>query len=410
MIHLKCGFYLCNSASLQTKFNLREYAADHVDWSPRKESATFLLKVPEIDKYYEVCLAVIETSTTYYLHQDLCSEVDTRSRNASISGTNLTVVPDISSVAVGWMANEKANTVVRQISVREFGHSHASTFLVSDIFNTSQPSSRFYTIESLKPGVGYVVCFMTLYGDVKQAQTEVASDEGDCREVVTLASLFPVKEVATATAVSTSTTAVVVALVCCCCFPCRKKSKKKSKDLDVNENKACKVNQDKHEMNDPQADRIFHQRYVESSSQEERSCGEKIWLSCVEQKDSEISCESSNSVSQSCDYDDQHCENSVYSQIKTDDHICDHAPVIIETEDNHNYSLIDKPPAKREDNNKEVVVKESKPLNPNLTVRSAHSLSSKYSDRKFEETKRYLRKNASLCIRPDQVSGPPSFY
>jgi len=395
-----------NNMFYKTKFNLRDYAADHADWSPRKESATFLLKVPEIDKYYELCLAVIETSTTYYLHQNLCSEVDMRARVPGVPGNNLTVVADISSVAVGWMANGKANTVVRQISVREFGHSHASKVLVSDLFNSSQPSARFYTLENLKPGVGYVVCFMTIYGDVKQTQTELTGDEGDCREIVTLASVFPVKEVATAAAVSTSTTAVVVALVCCCCFPCKKKSKKKSKELDVNENEACKVKKDKdespkHESNDPRADRIFHQRYVEDSSQPERSCGEKIWLSCVDQKESEISCESSNSVSQSYDYDDQNCENSVYSQIKTNDHICDHGPVIVQTEDNHNYSLIDKPPAKREDN-KEVVARERKPLNPNLTVRSAHSLSSKYSDRKFEETKRYLKKNASLCIRPDQ--------
>jgi hypothetical protein len=60
--------------------NLRDYAADHAEWSPRKESATFLLKVPETDKYYELCLAVIETSTTYYLHQYLCSEVDRKTR------------------------------------------------------------------------------------------------------------------------------------------------------------------------------------------------------------------------------------------------------------------------------------------------------------------------------------------
>ena len=152
---------------------MRDYAADHADWSPRKESATFLLKVPKIDKYYEVCLAVIETSTTYYLHQDLCSEVDMRSLVPRISGTNLTVVPDISSVAVGWMAHEKDNNVVRQISVREFGHSGGDTILVSDLFNSSQPSARFYTIDSLKPGVGYVVCFITIYGDVKEVKTEV---------------------------------------------------------------------------------------------------------------------------------------------------------------------------------------------------------------------------------------------
>eukprot|EP00090_Calanus_glacialis_P031702 TRINITY_DN52699_c0_g1_i1.p1 TRINITY_DN52699_c0_g1~~TRINITY_DN52699_c0_g1_i1.p1 ORF type:complete len:916 (+),score=207.05 TRINITY_DN52699_c0_g1_i1:231-2750(+) len=400
-----------NNMFYKTKFNLRDYAADHADWSPRKESATFLLKVPETDKYYELCLAVIETSTTYYLHQDLCSEVDMRTRVSGQAGTNLTIVPDISSVAVGWMANGKASSLVRQISVREFGHSYADKVLVSDIFNSSQPSARFYTIENLKPGAGYVVCFMTIYGDVKQSQADLDSDDGDCREIVTLASVFPVKEVATAAAVSTSTTAVVVALVCCCCFPCRKKSKKKSKGLDVNENEACKVKQDKDdspndESNDSRADHIFHQRYVEDSSQTERSCGEKIWLSCVDQKESEMSCESSNSVSQSYSYDDQICENSVYSQIKTNDHICDHGPVISQTEDNHNYSLIDKPPAKREDT-KEVVVRERKPLNPNLTVRSAHSLSSKYSDRKFEETKKYLKKNASLCIRPDPNASQP---
>ena len=72
--------------------------------------------MPETDKYYELCLAVIETSTTYYLHQDLCSEVDMRSRVPSQAGTNLTIVPDISSVAVGWMANGKACSLVRQIS------------------------------------------------------------------------------------------------------------------------------------------------------------------------------------------------------------------------------------------------------------------------------------------------------
>ena len=173
----------------------------------------------------------------------------------------------------------------------------------------------------------------------------------------------------------------------------------------MNENERCKVKQDKddspkHESNDPEPNRIFHQRYVEDSSQ--LSCADKIWLSCVDQRESEISCEGSNSVSQSCDYDDQHCENSVYSMIKTNNHICDHAPVIRQSEDHHNYSLIDKPHEEKEDN-KEVVVRERKPLNPNSTIRSTHSLSSKYSDRKFEETKRYLKKNSSLCIKPDQV-------
>ena len=105
---------------LQTKFNLRDYAAHHADWSPRKESATFLLGMPKTDKYYELCLAVIETSTTYYLHQDLCSEVDMRTLAPGQPGNNLTVVPDISSVAVGWMASGEADSVVRKIWKQPF--------------------------------------------------------------------------------------------------------------------------------------------------------------------------------------------------------------------------------------------------------------------------------------------------
>ena len=44
--------------------------------------------MPETDKYYELCLAVIETSTTYYLHQDLCSDVDMKTRVLGQAGTN----------------------------------------------------------------------------------------------------------------------------------------------------------------------------------------------------------------------------------------------------------------------------------------------------------------------------------
>ena len=103
---------------------------------------------------------------------------------------------------------------------------------------------------------------------------------GECREVLTLPSTFPVEEVrpfsspphhpskvATAAAVSTSTTAAVVALVCCCCFPCRsagwsqlqpltprrRRKKSKSGDLDVNEN-------EKGAGEEEPRDRLFHQR------------------------------------------------------------------------------------------------------------------------------------------------------
>ena len=98
-----------------------------------ESSLSFELSVPSATDYYEVCLAVVEESTTYYLHQHLCIEVSPRtvpsppSLSSSLSSpssstttlsTNLTVVPDIKSVAVGWQLAEGNHPVVRQISVR----------------------------------------------------------------------------------------------------------------------------------------------------------------------------------------------------------------------------------------------------------------------------------------------------
>ena len=100
--------------------------------------------------------------------------------------------------------------------------------------------------------------------------------------MTTLASNFPVKEVATAAAVSTSTTAMViiptffcfhfsllfhqvVAILCCCCFPCRKK-RGRARNLDVNENEKVK------EGEEGKGDRLFHQRY------EGDGCGRWLFL------------------------------------------------------------------------------------------------------------------------------------
>lgn len=98
-----------------------------------ESSLSFELSVPSATGFYEVCLAVVEESTTYYLHQHLCIEVSPRtvpsppSLSSSLSSpssstttlsTNLTVVPDIKSVAVGWQLAEGNHPVVRQISVR----------------------------------------------------------------------------------------------------------------------------------------------------------------------------------------------------------------------------------------------------------------------------------------------------
>ena len=84
------------------------------------------MSVPSASGFYEVCLAVVEQSTTYYLHQHLCIEVSPQhspsapalSNSTSTLSTNLTVVPDITSVAVGWQLAEGEDPVVRQISVR----------------------------------------------------------------------------------------------------------------------------------------------------------------------------------------------------------------------------------------------------------------------------------------------------
>ena len=54
---------------LQTKYNLRDYAADHADWSPRSESVSFPVRLRPGAGYHELCLAVIETGVVYYLHQ-----------------------------------------------------------------------------------------------------------------------------------------------------------------------------------------------------------------------------------------------------------------------------------------------------------------------------------------------------
>ena len=44
------------------------------------------------------------------------------------------------------------------------------------------PTLRFYTVDGLNPGVGYTVCFSTIYGEIEQGM-EKAMESGECREV-----------------------------------------------------------------------------------------------------------------------------------------------------------------------------------------------------------------------------------
>ena len=41
---------------------------------------------------------------------------------------------------------------------------------------------RFYTVDGLAAGVGYTVCFSTIYGEIEQGM-EKAMEAGECREV-----------------------------------------------------------------------------------------------------------------------------------------------------------------------------------------------------------------------------------
>lgn len=48
--------------------------------------------------------------------------------------------------------------------------------------NKSKTNVRFYTVDGLNPGVGYTVCFSTIYGEIEQGM-EKAMEAGECREV-----------------------------------------------------------------------------------------------------------------------------------------------------------------------------------------------------------------------------------
>ena len=271
-----------------------------------------------------------------------------------MAGGHLTVAPpDPLSLAVGWVLEGGTKPVVRRISVRKFGEAEEERVLVRDLHNASTDRARFYTVSGLLPGVGYTVCFSTISGDM--ASMDRPMETGECREVLTLASTFPVEEVTAAAAVSGSTTAVMVALLCCCCFPCRRKGKGKN-GLDVNENEKGKSEADAR-------DKLFHQRYIAETA----GCSSGLWLPCVRPDGSSSSPGAADSRDSSSPG-----EESVYSQIRPPPagHTCPH---VVEVEKNLEDAQEDGEESRR---------KGRKPASGGLTVRSAHSLSSKYSDRR----------------------------
>ena len=106
--------------------------------------------------YYEVCLAVVEHVTVYYIHKDLCQEVKTlgtpqdlniislkKTSPPIIKTKNVTVIPNKESLTLTWhidVSNTSDTTnqlvsVIRQISIREFGSDNATQLFVLEDFN-----------------------------------------------------------------------------------------------------------------------------------------------------------------------------------------------------------------------------------------------------------------------------------
>ena len=107
-----------------------------------------LVEVRPGSGYYEVCLAVIETSTVYYLHQSLCTEVEVvREEQEEVEVMDVVVRPGVESAMVSW-AGVSRETV--RLTVREWGQ---SVPLISRL--AGQNSSL---VSSLQSDTAYTVC------------------------------------------------------------------------------------------------------------------------------------------------------------------------------------------------------------------------------------------------------------
>ena len=98
--------------------------------------------------YYEVCLAVIETSTVYYLHQSLCTEVELLRREEEEEEVEVRVRPGVETARVEWTDN---NTETVRVTVREWGESLP--------FISRLVSHNSSLVEGgLQPDTSYTVC------------------------------------------------------------------------------------------------------------------------------------------------------------------------------------------------------------------------------------------------------------
>ena len=150
----------------KTRYNLKSHLEANSDWTPKSENLTAIIGGLLSDHYYEVCLAVVEHVTVYYIHRDLCREIRTLKPNNGqlvgqsaniqsakttvknlISTKNVTIVPSHNSITLTWqidiedeashLKEEKSDmiSVIRQISVRKFGSDNATQLFVLEDFN-----------------------------------------------------------------------------------------------------------------------------------------------------------------------------------------------------------------------------------------------------------------------------------
>ena len=167
----------------KTRYNLKTHLEANSDWTPKSENLTAMIGGLQSNHYYEVCIAVVEHVTVYYIHRDLCKEiriVDNKAENNKqelsdedsqlsqlgrpiartssapnkniIATKNVTIVPSYNSITLTWKIEIENNStitslldqhqplssmisVIRQISVRKFGSENATQLFVLEDFN-----------------------------------------------------------------------------------------------------------------------------------------------------------------------------------------------------------------------------------------------------------------------------------
>ena len=135
-------------------------------------------------------------------------------------------------------AGDELVSVIRQISIREFGSDNATQLFVLEDFNMTHLMSskkeagalRYYTLPNLKSGSSYVVCFETIHTSNNENnlnqnnnnEKEPKNSE-DCHETRTLSAVkadmsslinFPMTEVLISAAV-TALICIFLAVMCC---------------------------------------------------------------------------------------------------------------------------------------------------------------------------------------------------